>query len=394
MKSPLSSLGILFGIVISSFTVHAQDKPKSLYRRFMDGKLMQSNFVQQFISSEKDTSRHTSFLVLPALGYAQETGLEYGLSGVVNYKMDRSDSLIRTSSLLLMGTLTEKGQSYLKLQSDLWTKGNTYHVLSLIRWRNFPFNFYGVGGDTHKADEQLITQKLFSFNVLGERKIAPQYYAGLTFRYQQYDYVNNGSPGIFESGNFYGRDGGKLMAVGISQTFDNRNSNVYTTRGYQLQAIYSYAPDFFGGDNFTGSELSLNLKAFYPVFPKVTLGIQLTYDELFGNIPFYLYPQLGNDEVMRGYYQGRFRDKTLFTSQAELRYRFVNRFAIVAFGGAGTVYSSKFVLSGLKPSFGGGIRYFFDINHNSSVRIDYAVGEKRAGEPRQSGVYLSLGEAF
>jgi hypothetical protein len=41
-----------------------------------------------------------------------------------------------------------------------------------------------------------------------------------------------------------------------------------------------------------------------------------------------------------------------------------------------------------------GLRYFFSLEHNSTVRFDYAIGEKRPGEKRQSGFYLSLSEAF
>lgn len=389
---------VLFIIVLlvcgRSIPSCAQDKPSSLYRKFMDGRLMQSKFVQSFVSPEQDTARHVAFFVLPALGYGPETGLAYGLSGILNYKMDRTDSLIHTSNVQLMGTLTTKGQSYLKLSSDMWTTGNKWHILSQIRLRNFPFNFYGIGSDTREIDEQLITQDFFKGNVLVEKLLAKNYYAGLTASYEYYRYENKEDVGVFEALDLYGRDGGKRLAFGLSQAYDNRNSNTYTTRGYRLEAIYNYTPDLFGGDNFNGSELSLNAKVFYPLHEKFTLGLQMTYDKFFGKVPFYLYPQLGNDEVMRGYYQGRYRDRTLFASQAELRYRFVNRFAVVAFAGAGTVYSSKFLFSGLKPSYGGGIRYFFDLNHDSSIRIDYAIGEKRPGEPRQSGVYLSLGEAF
>jgi hypothetical protein len=43
---------------------------------------------------------------------------------------------------------------------------------------------------------------------------------------------------------------------------------------------------------------------------------------------------------------------------------------------------------------GAGLRYFYDVERGLSVRADYAVGEKRPGEKRQSGFYLSLGEAF
>ncbi|HVI48552.1 MAG TPA: hypothetical protein VM802_27030, partial [Chitinophaga sp.] len=71
------------------------------------------------------------------------------------------------------------------------------------------------------------------------------------------------------------------------------------------------------------------------------------------------------------------------------------KFALAAFAGAGSVFSNHdFQLSGFKPSYGIGVRYFYDESAKLTVRIDYAVGEKRAGESRQKGLYLSLAEAF
>lgn len=105
-------------------------------------------------------------------------------------------------------------------------------------------------------------------------------------------------------------------------------------------------------------------------------------------------PQLGSDEMMRGYYQGRYRDKNYLAVQSEIRYRVHPRIGMVAFIGAGTVYHDTINLSNFKLSGGGGLRYFFDLEHNSSVRFDYAIGEKNPGEKRQGGFYIALGQAF
>jgi len=97
--------------------------------------------------------------------------------------------------------------------------------------------------------------------------------------------------------------------------------------------------------------------------------------------------------MMRGYYIGRYKDKNYLASQAELRYRFHPRFAAAAFTGVGSVFSKEYNARFI-PSYGGGFRYFFSLEHNSNIRIDYAYGEQRPGEKRQSGFYLSLSEAF
>jgi len=372
----------------------AQEQQPNLYQRVMNGKLMQSKLVQKFISTEKDSSRSAGFLVLPLLGYAPETGLEYGLSGIYNFYLDKEDSLIRTSSLVLQGSFTTKHQTNLKFTSDIWTRGNDVHFVSELRYKDFPFNFYGIGDDTWKADKDSLIQRLFRFKWEGEKKIVQHYYAGLGIMYENYEYKDQAPGGIYDVSPLYGKTGGQYLSFGLSQLYDNRNTNTYTTKGYFARLVYHYAPNFWGAENFHGGSLGLDLRAFYSLTEKLTLGLQATYNKFFGKVPFYLYPQLGSDEAMRGYYPGRYLDKTLLTSQAELRYRIHPRIGFAAFAGTGSAYDKKFNFSSLKPSYGGGLRYFFDLEHNSSIRIDYGIGEKRPGEPRQTAVYLSLGEAF
>ena len=98
--------------------------------------------------------------------------------------------------------------------------------------------------------------------------------------------------------------------------------------------------------------------------------------------------------MMRGYYTGRYRDRNLLATQAELKYRIIPRISLVAFAGAGSVYNTRINLGDFKPSYGAGFRYFFDTIRGLSLRMDYAFGEKRDGEERQKGFYIALGEAF
>src|SRR5690606_8529334 len=180
-----------------------------------------------------------------------------------------------------------------------------------------------------------------------------------------------------------------------SQSLDSRNSVTYTTDGSFARMKLSYAPDLWGGNNFWGGKVELDLRHFVHINQETTLGINSVYQGIIASeIPFYMLPELGSDEIMRGYYQGRYRDKNMFAVQAELRYRINPRLGAAIFSGAGTVFRSISQINALKPSYGAGLSYFFDLNHNSSVRIDYGFGEKRHGESRQSGLYLSLGQAF
>ena len=358
----------------------------------------QENFIKRtikkFISSEKDSTGNGSFIILPAVGYAQETGLEYGIASTYNFFTDKSNPESRTSNLALSGTMTTKRQKNLKFNSDVWTKNNTYHILSEIRYKDWPFNFYGVGAETQDKDADLIDQKLIRIKIDAERKLASKFYAGVNINYDHLKFKDSEEGGIFDQQNVYGRNGGQFLALGLSGLYDNRNSTTYTTGGYYARLKYAYAPNFWKGDNYTGSQVEADIRGFQALSTKVTLGAQLIYRGTYGDrVPFYAMRELGGDMTMRGYYQGRYRDKNYATAQAELRYRFVPRFAVVGFAGTGSTFSkehsSRFV-----QSYGGGVRYFFSLEHSSSIRLDYGYGEKRPGEARQKGFYLSISEAF
>ena len=357
----------------------------------------QKKLLKKLFSGEKDSTRSSSFLPLPVVGYSQETGAEFGLATLYSFYSDRNDKLTRNSSITGIATFTTKKQLNFQFKTDIWSPQNRFHYLGEIRYRNFPFNFYGIGSQTREADKSRATQKLFRLSAEAEKKMGKLTFTGINASFENYQFTFKDNLADVPNVLFLkGKDGGKVFFAGISQIIDSRNSNTYSTKGTFIKLNYSYAPAFFGVDNFEGSLTKLDFRTFKSFTHQLVLGVNANYQTLSGtNTPFYLLPQLGNDNMMRGYYLGRFRDQNLMALQAELRYRFNPRFGVVGFAGAGTVYNSgNLSFNNLKPSLGGGFRYFFDVERGLSVRMDYGVGEKRQGEKRQTGFYLSLGEAF
>jgi len=362
---------------------------------FAQKRLWDIPIVKKLTTTTKDTTRSPSLLILPVLGYSQETELELGATGIYNFYTDKTDTSIYTSNINTVISFTTEKQVNLKLETDIWTRNNDYHYITALRYKKYPFNYYGIGDNTLADNKTLLTQRFFQFNFELEKKMAKQYYTGVNIQFENFTYKEESQNEGFDLSQIYGGYGGKYVALGISQSYDSRNSNTETTKGLFGRLKYAYVPDLWGEDNYTGGILSLDLRAFFPLHKDLTLGIQSIFKTLFAdNIPFYITPQLGNDEIMRGYYQGRYRDKNYLANQAELRYRIHPRIGLAAFLGAGTVYKKTLDLSRLKLSGGGGVRYFFDLEHNSSIRFDYAIGEKNSGEERQGGFYLSLGQAF
>lgn len=350
--------------------------------------------IKKTLSSTVDNSRSSSFMLLPAVGYAQETGVELGVASTYNFYIDKSDLNSKTSTIMLTATATTEKQKKINIMADVWSKDNKYHILTEIRLRDWPFNFYGIGNETRELNKDRLEQTLYRFKIDLEKRILPKFYLGVNAYYDKFKFTDQEPNGYFELLELYGKQGGQFLALGTSALYDSRETTTYTTKGFYGRAKYAYAPNFFGGDNYVGGQLDLDARAFYPISQKLSAATQGIYRGTYGNnIPFYAMRDLGGDMSMRGYYLGRYKDKNYITIQGELRYRFVPRFGITGIISTGSTFSRE-NKARLIASYGAGLRYFFSLVHSSSLRLDYAFGEKRIGEKRQSGFYLSVSEAF
>ena len=96
----------------------------------------------------------------------------------------------------------------------------------------------------------------------------------------------------------------------------------------------------------------------------------------------------GSSRMMRGYYEGRYRDRMFVGAQVELRQRVWRRNGVVVWAGAGNVFHDfdKFKTKQTLPTFGIGYRWEF--KNRVNVRLDYGIGK---GE---SAFYFNINEAF
>lgn len=359
----------------------------------------QKNLLPKFLRKmlfEKDSSKHSSFFLLPVLSSAPETGVEAGASALYSFYTDTLHNDTRVSNIFSYATITTKGQSRLSLSTTYWTPQNRWHYTGAISYINFPFDFYGIGPDTYKTNKDHLGQKRFKLNLEADKRLGKYVYVGLQVGGFNYQFKNEVTGGSFDLNTFVqSRNGGAGLLVGPALIFDTRNNNTYTTKGLIITAYYNLMHGIGANNGYQGGLFNMEISQFNALSKRLMLGFDIQSQNLTGSqSPFYLLPTLGSDEMMRGFYNGRYRDRNLIAGQAELRYRLSDRIGIAGFCGAGTVYNSSFQTSNLKPNYGGGLRYFFDVEKGLTIRADYGFGQKVPGEERQSGFYLSLGEAF
>ena len=380
--------GIYIGMVLLVCLI--QVRPAVGQKKLMD------KLIHKFLSNDKDSVKKNTFFPFPVASMSPETGLEYGVAALYSFYLDKKNTITRVSTINIMATHTTHNQSKAKIVSDIWSRDNKYHYSSELRYWDFPYSFYGIGANTWKSDKEMINEKRIRLAFAAEKLIAPHYYVGLQTGFEYYKNRGTVPGGIFSSNAYYGKYGGKRIYFGLRQTYDTRNNVTYTTNGLYASVEANYTPDIFNGAQFRGWNLAFNGRYFSSVTDKLVIAFNGVYQGIYGSdVPFYLLNQFGGENIMRGYYQGRFRDKNMAAVQAEIKYRFIPRIALVGFGGGGTVFGQvPLTIHHFKPNYGAGIRYFFDLNKDLSLRIDYGFGEKRAGEGRLSGFYFSMNEAF
>jgi hypothetical protein len=352
-------------------------------------------FIRKMFFNKADSTKKSSFVILPALSSAPETGLEVGGAGLYSFYTDSVKSDTRVSSIFGYATVATKGQTRFSINTSYWTPGNSYHFTAGISYVDFPFSFYGIGNDTHSADVTKIDQRRLKFYLGAEKKLTDELYVGFVSGAQRFQIPPTDFHTIFYTDKrVQNHGGGSNIYVGPSVTFDTRNNNTYTTKGVIITSSFEVIRGY-GKTDYSGGFLNVEYSQFFALSKKFVLGVDIQEQSLTGSrSPFYLLPALGNDEMMRGYYNGRYRDRNMLAGQTELRYRLSARFGFVAFVGTGEVFNKSFSWAELKPNYGGGVRYFFDIEKGLSIRADYGIGQKNPGESKQSGFYLALGQAF
>jgi len=142
--------------------------------------------------------------------------------------------------------------------------------------------------------------------------------------------------GQLVTGTVPGSDDGTIVEGALLLTRDTRDNTIYPTRGQFHQAVVLGAATALGSD-FGYGGVRLDVRGYLSPGGRHVLALRALGDARSGTPPFDLLPQLGGDVLLRGYYQGRFRDHTLVALQGEYRLPVFWRIGLVGFAEAGQV---------------------------------------------------------
>ena len=339
---------------------------------------------------EKGASQKKSgLLFLPVIYYAPETHLAFGVAGLSYFELSKDESAKRPSNIAGLIVYTQRKQFNFELNPDFYLRGGS-HLQTKLTYSDFPDQFYGIGNAMPAKMEEDYTSKNWRFSVEALKKFYRALNLGFQYFFDDTKVVKVKEGGLLASGAVSGSQGGKVSGLGYLITWDSRNSIFYATSG----SFHQFSALVFGrtlGSDFTFSRFYFDLRKYLPFSPAHTLALHTRLLFQTGNPPFWRQAQLGGLEIMRGYYQGRYRDKNMICLQAEYRWVPLTwRLGLVGFVDVGDVADkvSHFDLGDFKYTYGFGIRYIFSKVQRLNIRLDVGFGKGT------SGVYFNASEAF
>jgi outer membrane protein assembly factor BamA len=265
-----------------------------------------------------------------------------------------------------------------------------WRLLGVAAHADLRYDFFGVGDSAGDAGQSVPLRQTVSGGVVELlREVGQRWYVG--GRYLRADVrtsldsSNLSLPPAIAAVPF--ELDTQLSAFGLRLQHDTRDSSFYPTHGTLFDFEANFFDSVFGSD-FTFQIYALAYNHYIELAKNHVLALRGFGRAAGGDAPFFALSSFGMRADLRGYTPGRYRDKLMIAAQAEYRWRFTERFGVVAFGGVGSVAPEIGQFEKLLPSVGTGLRYVVAKKNNLSLRFDAAWGRD------EHTFYVAIGEAF
>ena len=339
------------------------------------------------------------FKITPILAPAYNPEMQYLIAGgvLMSWKVGANPLKVQRSTLSSTLSLSSIGAVNVSMSLSSFWKEDRLRINVDFSLKDMDDNYWGVGyqaglsptkGDaTTKYHRQWI-----KFNPRVVFAVAPHLLVGPTLElnhtiatgvsqemaadpaYQQY------GPDNFNAG------------LGVVLQYDSRDVAANAWHGTYAAITATRYGGVLGGDN-AYSTILLDYRHYQPLGrPGRVLAWQVKSRIGVHGVPWPELSMLGTGYDLRGYVEGRFRDRSTLLGLVEYRQMFtrskgrLSRHGFVVWAGGGTLGSEPSHFHGFLPN--GGVGYRLEIQPRANGRVDIGVGE------RSYGIYFNFNEAF
>ncbi|TGX83168.1 hypothetical protein E5358_04280 [Palleniella muris] len=352
-------------------------KKRGLVKRFLD----------YFNDANKPKEyKKFDFSIIGGPHYSTDTKFGLGLVAAGLYRTERNDTLLPPSNVSIFGDVSTVGFYMLGVRGTHIFPKDRYRLDYTTYFFSFPSNYWGIGYENGNNDANKSEMKRWQAQIQANFmiRIANNTYVGplVTF-----DYVSGKDiecPELLEGMDRHVWN----LGAGFAFSYDSRDVLTNPKKGMYLNISQIFRPKFLGND-YAFSTTNVRFDVYSRLWKGGIFAADFRSEMNFGNPSWGMMARLGNSYSMRGYYEGRYRDKHKIEVQAELRQHVWKRNGIAVWAGAGTVFDKFSALRTRKilPNFGVGYRWEFKKDVN--VRLDYGIG--KGG---QTGFIFNINEAF
>ena len=346
--------------------------------------------IEYFEDSNKPKKdKKFDFSVIGGPHYSSDTKFGIGLVAAGIYRSDttHTDSVYMTpeSNVAIYADATTSMFFILGIRGTHIFKDDLARMRYDVNFASIASKFWGIGyennisNDNESRYKYLCSDTRFDYIV----RVAENLYIGPTVAF---NYVNGHDfrkPWLLEGENRRTFN----LGVGFTAEYDTRDCLTAATRGWYIRLDQRFNPRLLF-NKYSFSLTEVNVSGFWPAWRGAIIAAQVHGRITYGNTPWGLLSTLGGSNNMRGYFEGRYRDKSEIDACLELRQHVWRRNGIVLWVGAGTVFPrfSAFRWNHVLPNYGIGYRWEFKKRMN--VRLDLGFGR------HQTGFIFSINEAF
>lgn len=364
----------LFGLCTAGIAIAQEASP---FRSAEDGAFDISGFLDEAYG----------FLPLvvpitePAIGYGAAVGL-----GFIDKSLGQAKQDFERPNITMVGGMGTENGTWGGAVGDLrhWMDGRLQTLAGAV-YASVNLDYHGIGDDSLLNDDPLeYNLETRGGMVQGKYRLADtRLFGGLGYAFAATDVSFEdpaGTPGI-PSYSSRSDVGGILPSL----TFDTRDNIFTPIRGTYAEASAGLFDEAFGGDD-QFQRARLTALQFFPLHPRLFLGLRGEGAASFGDTPFYLKPFV----ALRGVPAMRYQGDEVAHAEAELRWQCWQRYSLLGFAGGGAAWNDlarvenrQSVLSG-----GFGFRYELAREHGIHAGLDIAFSEDNAA------FYIQVGSAW
>ena len=346
-----------------------------------------TRFLDYFNDANKNKEhKRFDFSIIGGPHYASDTKFGLGMVAAGLYRSDSNDTLLPPSNVSLFGDVSTVGFYMLGVRGNHIAPRGRYRIDYRLYFYSFPSDFWGIGYEMGDNDDNKSEMKRWQAQaeVSFLFRVADNFYIGPM---ASYDYVigkHIERPELLQGMDQHTWN----VGAGVSLVYDNRDNLTNPHRGIYLNLKQMFRPRFMGND-YAFSTTAFRFDAYQRLGKGTVLAEDFGANLNFGNPSWGMMAELGGTHSMRGYYEGRYRDKHSLEATVELRQHVWKRNGIVVWVGAGTIFPKFSALRSKQILPNAGVGYRWEFKKNVNVRLDYGFGKSG-----QSGFLFNINEAF